>query len=298
MYEQKIRARDGHIIHVYIWQNEHAKAWIHINHGMSEHALRYHDFALALVAAGYSVVAHNHRGHGSEKEIQLGCFKPNESWQSLLNDIDDVRNAICDKPGYYLFGHSMGSFIVQSYLIQNQSLIDGVILSGSNLQARAMSLAGYWLARFEKIRVGNDNSSSVLQFLSFGSFNTHFKPIRTEFDWLSRDTRQVDQYIADPLCGFACSTNFWCEFLASLAQLFAGGSLNKLANQVPLLIMGGTDDPVGLMGKGLPKLANAYKQAGQTKVTLIMYDAARHEILNETNHQQVKHDIIGWLAEH
>tara|TARA_R110002167_G_scaffold88523_6_gene238774 strand:- start:9371 stop:10282 length:912 start_codon:yes stop_codon:yes gene_type:complete len=293
---QTVKAKDGHSIQVYVWPNEKAKAWVHINHGMAEHALRYKDFALELVAAGYAVVAHNHRGHGSVEQTRLGCLLANESWSELLSDIDAVRAAICPaKTPYYLFGHSMGSFIVQSYLTHTQAHVDGVILSASNLQSPALSRAGKWVASIEKVRLGADKSSALLQFLSFGSFNSPFKPARTEFDWLSRDTAQVDKYIADPLCGFACSTGFWQQFLSSLLVLYKGDSLNAVQANLPLLLMGGSDDPVGLMGKGLTKLANAYKQAGQSNVSLNLYQGARHEILNETNHQQVKKDLISWL---
>jgi alpha-beta hydrolase superfamily lysophospholipase len=294
---QTVKAKDGHAIEVYVWPNEKAKAWVHINHGMAEHALRYKDFALELVAAGYAVVAHNHRGHGSVEQTRLGCLLANESWSNVLSDIDAVRDAICPATTpYYLFGHSMGSFIVQSYLTHTQAHVDGVILSASNLQSQALSRAGKWVASIEKLRLGADKSSALLQFLSFGSFNKPFKPARTEFDWLSRDKAQVDKYIADPLCGFACSTGFWREFLKSLIVLFTTNVLAQIQADLPMLMIGGTDDPVGMMGKGLPKLANAYQQLGQSKVSLSLYPSARHELLNETNHQQVKQDIITWLS--
>lgn len=297
MIEQELVAKDNHKIQVYIWQNEQAKAWFHINHGMAEHALRYHNFAQKLVEEGYAVVAHNHRGHGTSATTQLGCFNKQDNWQKVLSDIDDVRDAICTQEiPYYLFGHSMGSFIVQSYLCNSTRHIDALILSASNLQPVILSRAGRFIAKIEKIRKGENKSSALLQFLSFGTFNQTFKPNRTEYDWLSRDQSQVDKYIADPLCGFDCSTGLWHNFLTSLVDLFKKGSLEKIQGDLPILIFGGTKDPVGMMGKGLPKLACAYKQAGQKKVTLTMYENGRHEMLNETNHQQVSTDIINWLA--
>jgi alpha-beta hydrolase superfamily lysophospholipase len=295
--KQEITAKDGHKIQVYLWQNEQAKAWVHINHGMAEHALRYNDFALQLLESGYAVVAHNHRGHGTSETTKLACFNEQDNWQSILTDLECVRDAICsnDLP-YYLFGHSMGSFIVQSFLSGNHRPVDALILSASNLQPTALSRAGRFIAKIEKIRLGKDNSSPLLQKLSFGSFNKAFKPNRTEYDWLSRDPSQVDKYITDPLCGFACSTGFWQYFLTSLVDLFSKGSLEKIQANLPILMLGGTKDPVGMMGTGLPKLADAYKKAGQAKVTLKLYESGRHEMLNETNHQQVISDIIEWLS--
>jgi alpha-beta hydrolase superfamily lysophospholipase len=296
MIEQVITTDDGYKLQVYVWPNEHAKAWVHINHGMAEHALRYHNFASQLVAQGYAVVAHNHRGHGNSETTQLGCFAKQNGWAKVLSDVDVVRNTVCSTAlPFYLFGHSMGSFIVQSYLRTTGRKVDGVILSGSNLQPAWLSKAGKLVAKIEQRRLGKTKSSTLLQFLSFGSFNQAFKPNRTAYDWLTRDEQEVDKYLADPLCGFSCSTGLWHEFLGELVNLTNPQTLKRIATNLPLLILGGTQDPVGMMGKGLPKLASLYKSIGQNKVTLKMYENARHEILNETNHQQVYNDIINWL---
>jgi alpha-beta hydrolase superfamily lysophospholipase len=296
MVEQIITSADGHHIQAYVWQNKHAKAWIHINHGMAEHAKRYHTFAEQLVTAGFSVVAHNHRGHGSSDTTVLGSFGESGNWSKVLGDLETVRDVICDPDlPYYMFAHSMGSFIVQSYLTNCTRKIDGVILSGSNLQAPALSKAGRFVAKAEQLRIGRDNSSTLLQFLSFGSFNQTFKPNRTQYDWLSRDTKQVDMYINDPLCGFSCSTGLWHEFLNAMADLFKNGNLKNVQPNLPILIMGGDKDPVGMMGKGSPNLAKAYEAAGQQQVSVKVYENGRHEMLNETNAAIVSKDIISWL---
>ncbi len=297
MIEKIIQGADGHSIQVLTWKNDQPKAWIHINHGMAEHAQRYHAFAEQLVAAGFSVVAHNHRGHGSSDTTVLGSFGEAGSWSNVLNDLETVRDAICDAElPYYMFAHSMGSFIVQSYLSNCTRKIDGVILSGSNLQATALSKAGCFVAKIERFRLGHKASSELLQFLSFGSFNKKFKPNRTQYDWLSRDNTQVDKYMNDPLCGFPCSTGLWHDLLDALAKLFKEGNLTNIQPNLPIFILGGSKDPVGLMGKGLPNLAKAYKDAGQQQVSLKLYDNARHEVLNETNATAVSEDIIGWLV--
>lgn len=300
MIEQIIKAPDGHEIQTYIWPNKNAKAWIHIFHGMAEHAKRYDTFAQELVAQGYAVVAHNHRGHGTSSTTVLGKFANQNGWQKVLDDLETVRTAICDISNqealpYYIFGHSMGSFIAQSYLAGNARNIDGVILSASNLQNVFMSQAGKQVANIEALRLGSEKSSKLLQLLSFGSFNNHFKPNRTEYDWLSRDQKEVDKYVSDSLCGFSCSVSLWQDFLEALAALFKTGSLNKVQANLPILIMGGDQDPVGLMGKGLPKLSKCYQTNGQQDVTLKLYSGARHELLNETNRTEVIMDILNWL---
>ncbi len=296
MIEQELIANDGHKIQLYIWRPEQPKAWVHINHGMSEHALRYAGLAQQLVNAGYAVVAHNHRGHGSSETSQLGSYAKDNGWGKVLTDLTEIRAAVCDSAlPFYLFGHSMGSFIVQSYLCHNNNPIDGLILSGSNMQAAALSRIAKFIAQFEKLRLSRDKSSVLMQFLSFGSFNQNFKPYRTQYDWLSRDNAQVDKYIADPLCGFDCSIGLWLDLLSALIPLFSKSSLAKIQADLPIFMFGGAKDPVGMMGKGLPNLAKAYKDVGQNDVSLKIYENGRHEMLNEINHNAVMTDIVQWL---
>ena len=55
-------ASDSH--HFYSWPINAPKVWVHIIHGMSEHAKRYDEFAIELNKAGFTVTADDHRGHG------------------------------------------------------------------------------------------------------------------------------------------------------------------------------------------------------------------------------------------
>jgi len=296
MIESHINGSDGHQIQVYTWPVEAATAWVHINHGMAEHAARYDRLAQCLNEAGYSVVAHNHRGHGTSETTQLGHYADQQGWNKVLNDIDTVRDACCSPElPYYLMGHSMGSFIAQSYLVNTERKIDALILSGSNYQAAGLAKAGLAVAKFERWRLGADKPSKLLQFLSFGSFNQAFKPNRTDFDWLSKDHTEVDKYVNDPLCGFDCTTQLWVDMLSGLIGLFTPASFNKIQKELPIYIFGGQKDPVGEKGKGIPKLAAAYNQSGHNNVTMKLYQDGRHEMLNESNKEEVSTGIIEWL---
>ena len=296
MIEKNILAADGHQIQTFIWPHEHAKGWVHIFHGMGEHALRYDGFAKSLVAAGYAVVAHNHRGHGTGEGVVLGASEKNNGWQIFLQDISIVRDEVCgDEQPYFIFAHSMGAFIAQSYLCGQPKAIDGVILSGSNFQSVGLSRVAKMVAKIEIFRLGRDKSSGLLQFLSFGSFNQKFKPNRTECDWLSRDDDEVGKYIADPLCGFACSTGLWLDFFNGLIDLFDMSNFKKISTELPLFVLSGSQDPVGLMGKGVTRLFEAYQVNGQKNLTLKLFENGRHEMLNETNKDEVYNEIITWL---
>lgn len=293
-----ISADDGHQIEVLIWPNPQAKAWVHILHGMAEHVSRYDEFAQHLVKAGFAVIAHNHRGHGNSPSTTLGIYADTDGWQKLLSDIDCVRGEIPDDKPYIMFAHSMGTFITQAYLATQPKAIDGLILSGSNIQPSMLLKAGRVVAQLERMRKGAANTSGLLQFLSFGSFNNAFKPNRTGFDWLSRDNQQVDKYIADPLCGFDCKIQLWLDMFAGLIDLYGNKTYQRIQKNLPILLFGGDKDPVGEMGKGVPKLANAYEKSGQTDVMCKLYENGRHEMLNETNREEVYTDVANWLNAH
>ena len=196
----------------------------------------------------------------------------------------------------FLFGHSMGSYIAQAYLLHHSASLHGAILSGSNYQPAALYRMARLVARLEAWRQGPLGKSAVIEWLSFGAFNKAFKPNRTAFDWLSRDPAEVDRYVNDPLCGFRCSNQLWLDLLQGLAQISQPGNLAQIDPNLPILIMGGECDPVSA-GKRLTHLADALRATGNRHVQLRVYPEARHEVLNETNRNEVTADIVGWLEQ-
>ena len=288
---------DGRNILVYQWLSNDARANIHLMHGMAEHISRYNDFADYLSQQGYNVYAHNHRGHGPN-EI-AGHYADDEGWNKIIKDIVDVQDQCIEHQNLplVLFGHSMGSFIAQGYAIRHSDRLAGLILSGSNYQAPFIYHAGRIVAKIEKKRLGVDKPSNVMDTLSFSSFNNHFKPARTDFDWLSRDEEQVDQYIGDDGCGFPCSGETWTQLFNGLIEISNTNNLRKIKPKLPIYLFGGDKDPVGRMGKGLPALAKQLMKSGHDNVTVQLYKDGRHEMLNETNRAQVFSEVTSWLSQ-
>jgi len=192
----------------------------------------------------------------------------------------------------------MGSFIAQGFAIRHGERLAGLILSGTNYQHPIMYHAGRMVAKIENIRIGLDTPSLTMDKLSFASFNNHFKPNRTDFDWLSRDPDQVDRYINDPLCGFPCSTETWQQLLSGLIEISQKDKLDKIPHNLPIYLFGGDKDPVGRMGKGIPALAKKLRHSGHDNVTSKLYKDGRHEMLNETCKEQVYQDISNWINQH
>ena len=293
---------DGATLHVSGWVVESPKAIVQVLHGMAEHGSRYGRLAKALNAAGYSVYAHDHRGHG--KSITPGGtpghMADRDGWNRIVEDAHGVNREIAKRhPGVpiIVLGHSMGSWVLQQLLFEHPSDMIAAALSGSNGKPPPIAALGKLVARIERMRVGKRNPSPIMQKLSFGEYNKAFAPNRTEFDWLSRDPEEVDKYVADPLCGFGVSTQAWIDFLAGLDRVANPSNVAKVPKGMPLYLFAGDRDPVGDFSKGMKKLYDAYKRAAIFDVRLKLYPDGRHEMLNETNRQKVTDDFIAWCDE-
>lgn len=294
-----LETSDHHRLFVNAWlPSVVPKAVVMLSHGMAEHSGRYDRLGAALAEAGFALYAPDQRGHGRTADHGvLGHYADQDGWNKVVGDLASLNASIAQRhPGVPIFvlGHSMGSYIAQAYLMHHSASLQGAVLSGSNFQPVSLYRTGAVVARMERWRQGPTGRSALIEFLSFGSFNNQFKPVRTSFDWLSRDPAEVDKYVNDPLCGFRCTNQFWLDMLGGLQQISKPSNLAQIDKSLPLLIMGGECDPVS-EGKRLKDLADALTGTGHHAVTLQIYPQARHELLNETNREQVTHDLLAWL---
>jgi alpha-beta hydrolase superfamily lysophospholipase len=277
-----------------------ARAVVHIAHGMGEHGARYARVAAALTAEGFAVYADDHRGHGltARAEADLGFVASQGGWARLVRDLEQLlARERADHPGLpvTLMGHSMGSFLTQTFLFSHGGELKAAVLSGSSGKPGLLAQAGRLVARLERARLGERGRSALLTSLSFGAFNKQFAPTRTAFDWLSRDPREVDAYVADPRCGFEATTSLWIDLLDATAANADPARQAQLPRDLPVLIFSGSRDPVGENGAGVERLVSEYRRAGLTRVTSKLYPDARHETLNETNRDEVTRDLVSWL---
>lgn len=290
-------------IHVYHWMPEdtvEVRGVVQIAHGMTETAIRYERFAEELTAAGYIVYANDHRGHGNTAatEQDLGYIgEDGFTWmvRNMVQLTKMIREQNGDTP-LFLFAHSMGSFLAQQYITEYASLIDGVILCGSNGPRGPELLAGVGVSKLIASMKGSRHRSAFIDKMAFGSFNRKFKPARTQVDWLSRDMKEVDKYVADPYCGFLSTVGFYRDFFKLLRNIHRPEVMNRIPKQLPVLLIAGDDDPVGNYGKGVRKLADLYGQLGLEQVECKLYAGARHELLNETNRDEITTDCLTWLV--
>ncbi|HDR4421677.1 TPA: alpha/beta hydrolase [Bacillus cereus] len=301
--ESFVTALDGSEIYLRKWLPEgEPKGIIQIAHGMTEHAGVYTDFIAALLEAGYGVYAHDHKGHGKtvKREEDYGHFEPNVGWSKAVSDVIFVSETVRKEQTcpLFLLGHSMGSFLSRRAVQLKGELYDGFLISGTGGNPGFLGVIGHKIATIEMKLRGAKTKSPMLNFLSFGNFNSHFKPNRTKFDWLSSDNNQVDKYIADPLCGFICTTSFYRELFSGVLEVNKLEEFKKTPKNLPIHIFSGDRDPVGDMGKGVKEVYENYKKCEVTDVTLRLYENGRHEMFHEVNRDEVFQDLISWLDKH
>ncbi|HDR7968960.1 alpha/beta fold hydrolase [Bacillus pacificus] len=301
--ESFVTAMDESEIYLRKWLPEgEPKGIIQIAHGMTEHAGVYTDFIDALLEAGYGVYAHDHKGHGKtvKREEDYGHFEPNVGWSKAVSDVIFVSETIRKEQTcpLFLLGHSMGSFLSRRAVQLKGELYDGFLISGTGGNPGFLGVIGHKIATIEMKLRGAKTKSPMLNFLSFGNFNSNFKPNRTNFDWLSSDNDQVDKYIADPLCGFICTTSFYRELFSGVLEVNKLDEFKKTPQNLPIHIFSGDRDPVGDMGKGVKEVYENYKKCGVKDVTLRLYENGRHEMFHEVNRDEVFQDLISWLDGH
>jgi alpha-beta hydrolase superfamily lysophospholipase len=289
--------RDGGAIRVLRWLPDRApRAAIQVAHGLAEHSDRYERLGTALADAGYAVYASDLRGYGpSCRPADLGFFAASDGWRRCLDDLSTVNRRIAhDLPGLpvVFMGHSLGSIMGQQFIAEHGGDLAGAILSGTSGPPLPILPFGRLLARFERWRLGPRGHSAILRKMLFDDFNKPFKPARTPFDWLSRDPAEVDKYVADPLCGFPFTTQLAVDLLDALGPIAGAQMIARIPKGLPIYIFSGSRDPVGANIQGL---IGAYRDAGLKKSTTRIYPDGRHEMLNETNREEVVKDLIAWL---
>ncbi len=293
---------DGVSLHVNAWLSDSPKAIVQVVHGMSEFGARYERLAEKLRKAGYHCFAHDHRGHGLsiQGDVPPGHVADQDSWSVLVSDTHAINRELARRyPELPIIalGHSMGSFIVQQLMFEHPGDMIAACLSASNGRPGPTALAARLLARIERARLGQRAASPVLRKLTFDDFNKQFSPTRTNSDWLSRDPKEVDIYVADPLLGFTVSNQTWVDFLDALSKLTDRRNIARVPRDLPIYLFSGDQDPVGEKGKGVHRLYEAYKRAGIYDVRLKLYPGARHETLNEINREEVIADFLRWCEE-
>lgn len=284
------------------WEPERVpSAIVQIVHGIAEHIDRYDAFASALNADDVLVVAQDHMGHG--KSCQTGSAKGyfHGGWFAAVADTVQLMEhtmRLYPNTPYFLFGHSMGSFMVRTILAKYPDCeIAGCVVCGTGWMPDSVISAGKQVSNMICRFCGEQNPSKFLQRMMFGSYNKRVEHPRTAYDWLTRSSAVVDAYIADPDCGFTVSAGLVRDMLSGIQYIQKSKTLKQMNPKIPVLFIAGGDDPVGNYAEGVKRAVMEFQKAGMKKVSCHIYPLCRHEILSEINRQDIFNDVVCWIKE-
>lgn len=274
---------------------------IQIVHGMAEYIERYEEFARFMTDRGFVVVGEDHLGHGKSvgKDGKYGYFCEQDPATVVVRDVHRLKKATAARYSgipYVIMGHSMGSFITRNYLCHYGAGVDGAVIMGTGMQPQAVLALSKTVAALAEKIFGSGKEGKILDKLAFGSYNRHIADPRTPFDWLSRDRERVKQYINDPMCGFVFTINGFQTLFELISRLYRPENLERVPGNLPVLFISGDADPVGGYGKGVKKAYMSLRSAGLEDIRIKLYEGGRHELLNETNRQEVMQDIYNWIG--
>lgn len=292
---------DGaHTVHAREWRpRRELRGVVQIVHGVAEHVGRYDHVAQFLTLHGFLVCGEDHLGHGRTAEDgKYGYFAPKDGWNLVVRDVRRLRELQGEKyPGvpYVMLGHSMGSFLTRTYLIQYPGTVDGAVLSGTGQESALLVALGKGLAGLLCRGKGPDYVSDLVYDLSLGAYNRSFRPNRTSRDWLSRDEAMVDTALQDPCCTFKPTVSMFRDMMGGLQFIADRKNLSCMDRETPVCFVSGDRDPVGSMGRGVRRVARMFRNAGCRDVTVKLYPGGRHEMFNELNRQEVMEDLLAWL---
>lgn len=290
-------------IHAYIWRPRgQIRAAVQIIHGMAEYALRYAPCAEYLASHGFLVCAEDHLGHGKSAltPSELGYFDGGDGSACVLQDIRrltlTVRKETGDLP-FFVMGHSMGSFFCRSYIAAHGGEFAGAIIMGTGCQPAVATGFGKIVAAAIALFRGWKHRSRFIDRLAFGSYNSRCEG-RTAYDWLSTDKGKVDSYIDDDLCGVTFTCGGFYTLFSIIGRACKNSTIKNTPKNLPVLLVAGSEDPVGAYSKGVEKLYNKLVGAGCSDVEMTLYTGARHEILNDACAPQVLTDLVMFMNSH
>ena len=271
-------------------------------HGLAEHSARYAALADILATRGFDVYVNDHRGHGETRapDAPLRRFAKSNGADAVLTDCRAVHeHALEQRPNrpVFVLGHSMGGLIALNYAERFGSQLAGVAVWNTNFRTGVAEKTARFAMKVEKALKGSDVPSAIVQRATFDSWAKSVSPRRTEFDWLSHDPAAVDAYVADPLCGFAPTQSMMEDVLT---LVFDGGSeagLKALPADLPVHLLGGTQDPATDNAEGVRWLDTRLRETGHKDVALTIVEGARHETLNEIEpyRRQAIDALTAWL---
>ncbi len=261
------------------------KGIIQLVHGFGEHSRRYLHMIVAFMDAGFIVAADDHVGHGKTAVV-------NGTWgdwgdkgpHTMMEDEYTLTKLVKEKyPGlpYFMFGHSMGSFITRDYIAKYGNELCGATICGTN--GANPALKDVIAAAQAVVDAGKgDESDASLTGMLFGyMFARIEEPVRLGNEWICHDRWVQDDHAADPFDAFTRPTNnrSMLAFCQMMDCIQGTEWAEKVPKELPIYNIAGDEDPVGNWGEGVYQTSNWLANTGH-KVRTKLYSGYRHEIHN------------------
>ena len=276
---------DGAALYARMWlPDNEPKAILQITHGMTEHIGRYESFAQAMTAQGIAVAGYDLRGHGKNPGNPDAATFGEDGWNASLQDMRlffEHLDACFPGIPHHMFGFSLGSFLLREYLGKWPDGVNSAIIMGTGNQPGFVLSIMMAIVKGQIKKGGFDNTTDLVRQLSFGTYNQKFRPNRTASDWLCADEKQLDDYIADPLCRKDISSGLFWQLMAAMKRTGGKDACSAWRKDMPVLLISGMDDPVGDMGKGVQSVKKQLDNAGMKNVSMQLLPGARHIVLSE-----------------
>ena len=300
--EFQLDSGDGkHKLHVLEWLPDRGgtTAVLQIAHGLGDHMGWYEELGKFFTENGFAVVGHSQLGHGETAETgeELGFFTERGGWDTVVGDLymlyEVMHGRHPDVP-YFLFGHSMGSFLARTFLTRYPGRLSGCILSGTGYQPQMLLRTGLTLARLIRRRHGAQYRCAWFHSLCFAGYNRRCERSGTDSDWVTQDPDEVGKLLADVKCTFTPTIGLYCDLLGGVKYIQNKKNFAHMEKDLPVLLISGAEDPAGNYGKGVTKTLLLLKNAGLTDVSMRLYHGCRHKLTSETNRAEVFEDILRW----
>jgi alpha-beta hydrolase superfamily lysophospholipase len=266
----------------YVWAPEKPRAVIQISHGMCEYIERYAPHAEFFCSQGIALAGNDHLGHGrsAKDEHELGYTYAADFMVDDLASMTDILKERFPGVPVFLLGHSMGSFLLREYMTKYSDKLAGAIISGTAGPDNPTVLGKALAAVIGKIK-GDHHRSGLLFMLSIGSYSKPFGKDAEPECWLTRDKSVTEAYKNDKFCHFVFTANGYVSLFDVLGRVSKKSWAQKTDKDLPVLLISGSDDPVGSFGKGVKKVHERLSAAGTKDLSLVLIDGARHEPFNE-----------------
>lgn len=274
------------------------KAIFQMCHGMAENKERYQEVMSVMAQQGFLCVMHDHRGHGSIQEEELGYFH-DTTGKAIVQDVIQITDEFKERYPHLpviLFGHSMGSMVVRNVMKLKDDAYQGLIVCGSpsNNPATAFALM---LVHVLKLFKGERYRSKLIDKLAFGSFNRSFDDIYYAHSWICSDKKVQDDYEKSHKCGFLFTLNGYENLFKIMRECYRKEGWQVKNQACPIFFMAGREDPCITSEHEFNKSVQFMRERGYLNVSSKLYEKARHEILNEFCKEEVMKDMVDFVHE-